>query len=88
MEPPFPNPAAAEANVPFVIPVTGRVRLEAFDVLGRRVATVFEDGEVASGKHTATWALSDVSPGVYVLRLAYDGPGERGVLTERITVVR
>ena len=85
---PFPNPASGVARIAYELPAEGAVRLEAFDVLGRRVATVAAEDELEPGRHTATWAVGGVTPGLYVLRLAYDGPAGREVATERLTVVR
>ena len=80
---PFPNPAAAGATVRYRLPAPGPVRLEAFDVLGRRVA-VLAEGERPAGPHAARFNAAALAPGVYVLRL---DAGDQ-VLSRRVTVVR
>ena len=65
---PFPNPASGNATVPFTLGSAGRVRLEAFDVLGRRVAVLI-DAALPAGAHAATVDARQLPAGVYVLRL-------------------
>jgi hypothetical protein len=72
LHPNQPNPARGTTVIPFDLPVPASVRLDVFDLLGRRVATVAEGGYPA-GFHVAEWHLSDanggrVRPGVYVYR--------------------
>lgn len=68
-----PNPAASSTVIRFDLPRESPARIEVFDLLGRRVATV-TDGSFPAGSHTAEWNLRDpsgtrVRPGVYVYRL-------------------
>ena len=79
----FPNPAAASATVRYQLPAAETVRLEAFDVLGRRVA-VLAEGKRPAGPHAVRLDASALAPGAYVLRLDAGGL----VLTRRLTVVR
>ena len=83
LDAPFPNPASQSAAVRYTLAAPGAVRLEAFDVLGRRVA-VLAEGEQPAGPHAARFEASALAPGVYVLRL--DAGGQ--VLSRRVTVVR
>jgi uncharacterized repeat protein (TIGR01451 family) len=68
-----PNPARDEATIRFDVPVEGHVRLEIFDVSGRRVATLV-DRRLAPGRYAPTWDGRDatgqrVASGVYFVRL-------------------
>jgi len=49
-----PNPFGAETAIVFDIPVSGDVRVEIFDVTGRRVRTM-SVGEMPAGVHTVSW---------------------------------
>ncbi|REL38132.1 T9SS C-terminal target domain-containing protein [Rhodohalobacter sp. SW132] len=64
----YPNPFNPVTVIGYQLPVQSDVRLEVFDMLGRRVA-VLVDGTVQSGHHQATFDASGLSSGVYVYRL-------------------
>lgn len=88
LHPSKPNPAASEVVLRFDLPVERSVKLEVFDLLGRRVATVV-DALYPAGSHGAVWNLRDpsgtpVRPGVYVYRLAAGEFRAKG----KMTVVR
>jgi hypothetical protein len=68
-----PNPAVDGATIAYSLPAAARVRLEVFDVTGRRLA-VLADGFVSGGRHDVHWGLrtdsgSRIGPGVYLYRL-------------------
>jgi 1,4-alpha-glucan branching enzyme len=79
----FPNPTTGRATVRYTLPEAADVRLDAYDVLGRRVATLAE-GVQAAGAHEAPLDASSLPAGVYVLRLT---AGSR-TTTARVTVAR
>ena len=79
----FPNPAAAAATVRFTLDAAQDVRLEAFDVLGRRVA-LLAGGPQAAGPHEVSLDTSGLPAGVYVLRLSAGAETQ----TTRLTVAR
>ncbi|MEM8557475.1 MAG: T9SS type A sorting domain-containing protein [Bacteroidota bacterium] len=81
---PWPNPVTASATVQYVLADTGPVRVEVFDVAGRRVAVLAEAVQ-ASGTHTLTWAPETrLANGAYVVRLT---AGDAS-LTTRMTLAR
>ncbi|HYE57938.1 MAG TPA: T9SS type A sorting domain-containing protein, partial [Rhodothermales bacterium] len=57
------------------------VRVEAFDVLGRRVAVLFA-GAMGAGETQTLGLGSGLTPGVYIVRVA----GERGVESRTFTL--
>lgn len=77
------NPIADAALVRYSVGTAGTARLEAFDLLGRRVA-LLADGSVSGDVQRATFRTQALPSGVYVLRLT----GEAGVVTRTVTVVR
>jgi ELWxxDGT repeat protein len=81
--PPSPNPASGSLALSFSLPSPADVRLEAFDVLGRRVAQL-ADGPHVAGEHKVTWNGSRLPSGVYVVRLR----AGNHVQTQRVTLVR
>ena len=73
----YPNPFNPSTIIPYRLPVSTRVRLEVFNVLGQRLATLV-DAEQPAGFHTATWDGTDaagrgVAAGLYLYRLVGDG---------------
>ena len=73
----YPNPFNPSTIIPYQIPTAAHVRLEVFNVLGQRVATLV-DGEQSAGAHTAVWDATNaagqaVGAGVYIYRLVSGG---------------
>ena len=73
LAPASPNPSSGTALVNFGLERTGEVRLELFDLAGRRVRTL-ASGAMTAGPHAARWDGRDddarsVSAGVYFVRL-------------------
>ena len=73
----YPNPFNPSTMIPYQLPAAMYVRLEVFNILGQRVATLV-DGERPSGFHTASWDATDaagqaVGAGVYLYRLSGGG---------------
>jgi hypothetical protein len=64
-----PSPTSGPASVRFGVPVAAEVRLELFDVTGRR-ARELVSGQLAAGWHTARMDASRLAAGVYWLRLS------------------
>lgn len=65
----FPSPASDRATVAFDVERPGRVVMEIFDLLGRRVAAPV-DGHYVPGAYRVPVDLSALAPGAYVFRLA------------------
>jgi glycosidase len=63
----YPNPFNPSTNIKFDVAKTGVVKLEVFDILGRKVATLF-NGRKSVGTHTLTFDASSLSSGVYFTR--------------------
>ena len=71
--PNYPNPFNPSTIIPYQLPQSAPVRLEVFNLLGQRIATLV-DGERSVGFHTATWHATDgagraVGAGVYIYRM-------------------
>ena len=70
----YPNPFNPSTIIPYQIPTSTHVRLEVFNVLGQRLATLV-DGVQSAGMQTAQWDGTDeagraVGAGVYIYRLS------------------
>ena len=69
----YPNPFNSRTRIRYSLPKAGAVRLEVFDLLGRRVA-LLNEGRAAAGAHSVAWDGLDGSgraaaSGVYFYRL-------------------
>ncbi|MDG5766258.1 DUF4874 domain-containing protein [Balneolales bacterium ANBcel1] len=78
----YANPFNPATTVRFELDQQGPVRLTVHDLAGRLV-TVLKDGHFPAGEHHAVWNASDVSSGVYVIRLSAGG-GTRSILASLI----
>lgn len=83
LHPPFPNPAPQQTTLRFGLPTRTAVRVDIFDVLGRRVTTVVRD-RLPPGRHTRRVPVADLAPGTYFIRL-HAGNATR---TQKLSVVR
>ena len=76
----YPNPFNPSTIIPYQLPTSDHVRLEVFNVLGQRLATLV-DAEQSAGMHTAQWDGTDAAgramgAGVYIYRLSSGGMTE------------
>ena len=83
----YPNPFNPSTIIPYQLPVAAHVRLEVFNLLGQRIATLV-DGEQPAGSHSARWDGTDgagraAAAGVYLYRLR-SGPM---VATRRMVLI-
>lgn len=78
---PWPQPAAGAATLTVALPQPGRLRVEVFDLLGRRLATPYT-GEAAAGRMPVRVDTQGWASGTYLVR-AYVG---EQVLTQPLVV--
>jgi hypothetical protein len=69
----YPNPFNPSTEIEFAVEESGRATLEVFDLLGQKVATLF-DGFAQSGySHRVRFEAGSLSSGVYMYRLQSGG---------------
>jgi hypothetical protein len=78
----YPNPFDGRSTITFSLSSSEDVEVAVYDLLGRRVKTVF-DGQLGPGVHQMSIDATGYSPGIYFLRLR---SGE-GVRTGKLMVV-
>jgi hypothetical protein len=71
-----PNPAERGTTFRFDVPRTAHVRIDVFDLQGRRVRVLL-DGDISPGSQAIEWDGRDdrgnpVGPGVYLYRMTSD----------------
>lgn len=64
----YPNPFNNSTTFRYDLPVESPVRLEVYDMLGRRVETII-NGNISAGSHEQRWDASGLASGVYIARL-------------------
>jgi predicted outer membrane repeat protein len=79
----WPNPFNPRVTVAFTLAAAADIRLEVYDLRGRRLATLAA-GEFAAGTYERSWDASGLSSGTYAYRLSAGG----GVLTGKLQLVR
>lgn len=79
----YPNPFNPTTNIRYSLPEQQHVRLEVYDVMGRRVQ-VIQDGLQQAGWHIVQFDGSNLASGVYFYRLNTDDV----VKTGRMTLVK
>ena len=64
----YPNPFNAEAVISFRLEAAAQVRVDIFDVLGRKVTSLVDD-IMPVGEHRVSWDASHMASGVYFVRI-------------------
>jgi hypothetical protein len=83
-----PNPASGSVNISYVLPRSGQVSLNVYDICGRKVNTLAQ-GQKQSGAYNISWRGDNsqgrkLSAGVYFYQLNYEGTS----LTRRLVLLR
>ncbi|MCP4580459.1 MAG: T9SS type A sorting domain-containing protein [candidate division Zixibacteria bacterium] len=76
----YPNPFNASTNINYSLAKPSSVRIDIYNILGRRVETVF-DGYQLSGTYTINWRADDLPSGIYYARIAGDKASQSIKLT-------
>jgi hypothetical protein len=84
----YPNPFNPTTNIGFTLPVSGKARIDIFNILGKLVATPF-DGIAQAGANEVVWngrnfAGETVATGIYFYRLTADNYVE----TKKMTLMK
>lgn len=67
----YPNPFTSSAILSFSLWQDSRVRIELFDLAGKKLQTVFE-GNLAAGSQTVNLNRAQLIEGIYFIRLSYN----------------
>jgi len=79
----YPNPFNPVTTINFAIGKTGMVKLEVFDITGRKIAALL-NRKLNAGEQSVVWNASDAASGVYFYKLQY---GKESV-TKKMILVR
>jgi|GEM_PF-1160470 surface protein len=65
----YPNPFNPSTVITYAVPQSGTVRLEVFDLIGRKVATLVDNERKAAGWYQITFDASNLASGIYFYRI-------------------
>lgn len=68
----YPNPFNAETQITFELAGRSQVRLEVFNILGEKVATL-ADGMMDAGQHRVSFNGNSTASGIYLVRMSVNG---------------
>lgn len=80
----YPNPFNPSSVINFGIPSQSKVRLEVFDILGRKVATLINDEVKAAGRYNITFMGDNLASGMYLYRLSVGNK----VIVKKMTLIK
>jgi len=80
----YPNPFNPVTTINYSIPRQSSVRLEVFDLMGRKVATLVERETMQPGHYQVRFDASKLASGMYLYRLR---AGNR-ILTKKLTLIK
>ena len=64
----YPNPFNPSTVINYQITQSGNVKLEVFDILGRKVSTLVNESQIA-GNHSVTWNAGNLPGGLYIYKI-------------------
>ncbi len=79
----YPNPFNPATTIPFGLTEETDVRLEVFDILGRKVQTLIS-GKLPAGTHTVKFNAASLASGIYLYRIITD----RKVKTRKMVLIK
>ncbi|MAL16844.1 MAG: hypothetical protein CL667_03950 [Balneola sp.] len=65
----YPNPFNPTTVIRYGVPQSSEVRLEVFDMLGRKVATLVNNEKQRAGWHQVNFDASRLASGMYLYRI-------------------
>jgi len=79
----YPNPFNPGTTINYQVPEQSRVRLEVFDMLGRKVATLLNE-RVEAGYHQVRFDARNLASGMYIYRLQAGNT----IITKKLTLIK
>lgn len=83
----YPNPSNPKSKIDYEIPISGRVTIKLFNLLGQEVVNIVNQTREA-GYYTAEFDGSNLASGVYIYRITAEGSGEKFSKTLKMVLVK
>ena len=68
----YPNPFTANTQINYELTIPGKVQLEIYNCLGKRIILLASEKQVP-GSYQLTWDASGIEPGIYFCKLKVEG---------------
>ncbi|MFT6841749.1 MAG: hypothetical protein ACI9OE_001423 [Mariniflexile sp.] len=68
----YPNPSDTETTIEFDIPISTRLNISIYNILGVQIATLVNDKTYTAGKHTINWNTKKLNSGLYFCKLTIE----------------
>ena len=79
----YPNPFNSQTSIRFNLKIDSRVKIEIYDILGRRINTIV-DSYLHAGYYNIDWRPPDLASGIYYCRILSEG----GQLTNKMMLLK
>ncbi len=81
----YPNPFNPTTNISYQLPTSGKVNLEVFDMLGRKVRILVQNEIQSSGEYSVLFNAGNLPSGVYIYKLTLDN---KFSVIKRLTLIK
>ncbi|MFY0698480.1 MAG: phosphodiester glycosidase family protein [Balneola sp.] len=85
--PAYPNPFNPSTTINYVLSVSSTITVEVFDIVGRKVTTLFS-GKKNNGTHTISWNASSQSSGVYLIKVKAENSSGSFTDIQKVTLIK
>lgn len=72
----YPNPFNLSTTISFQVPKPGRVKIEIYNIIGRKVSTIADRYFDSGQKHTVEYNAADMTSGMYFCRMTFENRTE------------
>ncbi|HEY3251717.1 MAG TPA: T9SS type A sorting domain-containing protein, partial [Ignavibacteria bacterium] len=83
----YPNPSNPKSKIDYEIPITGKVSIKLYDILGQEVYTIVNESKEA-GYYTAEFNGTNLASGVYFYRIIVEGAAQNFSKTLKMILVK
>lgn len=80
----YPNPFNPSTVIEFDISQTSKIKLEIFDLLGKKIETLIENETKSPGSYSVTYNSKNLSSGIYIYRIFIDDK----ILSKKMTLIK
>tara|TARA_R110000868_G_scaffold410693_4_gene699811 strand:- start:46105 stop:47784 length:1680 start_codon:yes stop_codon:yes gene_type:complete len=85
--PAYPNPFNPSTNISYQLPTNGKVKVEVFNINGQLTGTLF-NGTQSSGSHQLMWNATNISSGVYFVKVQFQTPLNHFTKIQKMTLIK